>query len=85
MAKPIGSEVMIYYDSAVVVSVGDYLQTNTGRSYDVVKARVQQRGEVVGRQHLRCIVVLQEDVEEGATIHKLQWYERGHAWDGIGL
>lgn len=75
--KPIGSNVGLYYDSPVMVSVGDYLQTPTGRTYVVSRARLQERGIHAGRrQHLRAFVVAREDVPEGATVRPIIWYPR---------
>lgn len=57
MTAPIGAVVSLYVDLVESVAVGDQIRTGTGRSYEVLAVRVQQRGKAAGRHHLRCIVI----------------------------
>ncbi len=79
---PVGAVVGLFYDGRRVV-VGEYLRTRTGRTYQAVTVRVQQKGAHPGRQHLRCLVV--EEAQRGVRVHPLCWYPRGkrreRAWD----
>ena len=57
MTAPAGAAVGIHVDLIATVAIGDMIETQTGRRYLVVAARVQQRGKHAGRQHLRCVVM----------------------------
>lgn len=74
LPAPFGTEVKLYYDSETPVAEGDYLRTGTGRLYEVLDVRVQQRGKHVGRQHLVCLVA--RGAPPDATIHPVHWYPR---------
>jgi hypothetical protein len=85
-AAPPGSEVGLYVDLAAAVHVGDAIRTQTGRSYLVVRRRVQLRGRHIGRQHLRAVVLEEDVVQECAggvpaqlvpVVHQIRWYRRG--------
>ena len=73
MKAPVGAFVRIYYDGRPL-SPGDYLLTPTGRLYQVITVRVQQRGKHRGRQHLRCLV--DETPIGGRRVLPLHWYPR---------
>ncbi|GAA1915225.1 hypothetical protein GCM10009775_04570 [Microbacterium aoyamense] len=79
MPSPTGAIVGLYVDSRLfVLAPGDMIRTQTGRSYEVVEARVQQRGKWAGiRQHLR-VVVLEHDapVREDQRVMPIRWYRR---------
>lgn len=74
MKAPVGAFVGIYYDGRPVAP-GDCLRTPTGRVYEVVTRREQERGKHVGRQHLRCLV--RSEAPAGAKVRRLHWYPRG--------
>lgn len=76
VTAPAGAVVAIYVDLADAVAIGDVIETQTARRYGVVAVRVQQRGEHVGRQHLRC-VVLGVGEGGGGAVHRIRWYRRG--------
>jgi hypothetical protein len=79
-AAAAGAEVRIYVDLVAEVAIGHVIETQTGRRNGVVGVRVQRRGEHVGRQHLRCVVLERTmTVRERAetTIHRIRWYARG--------
>lgn len=86
MAAPPRTEVGIYVDLLAPVHVGDFIRTQTGRSYQVVMVRRQLRGKHAGRQHLRAIVLDGDIVEQvdaaalaaddGQRIHQIRWYRR---------
>lgn len=69
----VGDEVGIYFDGRPVFE-GQALRTPTGRTYLIVRRRVQQRGKHRGRQHLRCVIV--DETPDGAVIVPLVWYPR---------
>lgn len=75
---PVGSVVKIYVDLLERVSLGDVIQTGTGRRYLVVSVREQSRGNHIGRQHLRCAVLSAEDKVPG-KVHEIIWYRRSPA------
>lgn len=78
--RPPGSEVGLYFDSPVHVLVdGDYLRTPSGRLYEVLDVRVQQRGIHVGRQHLRCLVITADQVTDPSRVFAIHWYPRRKA------
>ncbi len=80
-AAALGAEVGIYVDLIARVEPGDAIVTPTGRTYMVVRVRVQARGKHAGRrQHLRCIVA--ESAPAGVTVHRIVWYARGPRRDG---
>jgi len=65
----------IYVDLVARVEVGRVIQTQTGRRYGVASVRVQLRGKHRGRQHLRCVVLADDDVTCG-MVHEIRWYKR---------
>lgn len=76
-----GSIVGIYMDTTRTLDPGDYIQTGTGRVYEIQAVRVQQRGVHVGRQHLRVVVMPPEfdlgaAIAAGARAIPLVWYRR---------
>ena len=92
MTAPLGAEVGLYVDLVAIVAIGDIIETQTGRRYGVISVRVQQRGKLAGRQHLRCVVVDPaadhkivatqngdgiDILEVPTTVHKIRWYVRG--------
>lgn len=75
--KPPGSEVGLYYDSPIhQLDAGDYLRTPSGRMYEVLDVRVQERGAHVGRQHLRCLVITVDQVTDVERVFPIHWYSR---------
>lgn len=81
---PTGAVVGLYYDAGERdVAVGDVLHSMTRRSsatgswYRVLELRVQRRGEHIGRLHMECLKIEEEDVESDDTVHPLYWYPRG--------
>jgi hypothetical protein len=74
---PAGAVVSIYVDLLATVSEGDYIITRSGRRYEVVSVRVQTRGKHVGRQHLKCEVLRDDDpMDNGTRTHRIVWYPR---------
>lgn len=77
MTAPVGATVRIYVDLVARVAVGDVIETTSGRRYEVLGARVQERGEHAGRQHLQCLVMSRDwHPEPGTRIHEIRWYPR---------
>ena len=80
MTAPVGATVRIYVDLVERVAVGDVIETTSGRRYQVLGVRVQERGEHAGRQHLQCLVVpknwLPDPPAENARLHRIRWYPR---------
>lgn len=74
LPAPYGSHVRLHYDSATLVEEGDYLRTESGRLYEVIGVRVQERGKHAGRQHLTAIV--SRGAPDDARVHPLHWYSR---------
>lgn len=75
--RPPGSEVSLYYDSPIhKLAAGDYLRTPSGRLYEVLDIRVQERGAHRGRQHLHCLVLRPDDDVDEARVRPLLWYRR---------
>jgi hypothetical protein len=80
VTAPAGAIVSLYVDFMHPVDVGDIIETETGRRYEALHVRVQQRGKRIGRQHLRCIVRDGDaPIAPGTVIHRLRWYKRGRA------
>lgn len=89
MTAPIGAIVSLYVDLVARVGSGDVIMTGTGRRYRVIAVREQTRGRHVGRQHLRCLVVDDDDEPDemvyagpegetrGGVVHRISWYSRG--------
>lgn len=85
MTAPAGAIVGLYVDLVARVEVGDVIETQTGRQYQVVERREQTRGKHAGRQHLRCLVLDERgaglviaDVEvREPVVHRIRWYSRG--------
>ncbi len=73
MSAPVGAVVQIFYDGRPLAP-GDALRTPTGRTYEVVSVRVQERGRHVGRQHLACLVAAEPPLD--AKVLPLRWYRR---------
>jgi len=74
MSAGIGSPVGLYMDTQRVLVSGDYIETPTGRTYEIQTVRRQERGKHKGRAHIRAIVVA--SAPDGATVHPLVWYKR---------
>jgi len=62
VSAPAGAEVGIYVDLVDEVTIGDVIETQTGRRYLVTARRAQLRGRHVGRQHLRVVVLDPEEL-----------------------
>lgn len=76
MTAPAGAIVGLYVDLVASVLVDDVIETQTGRAYRVLAVRQQLRGKHAGRQHLR-VLVLGEDELRGPRVHRIRWYKRG--------
>jgi hypothetical protein len=77
MTAPIGAVVGLYIDTTARVLVDQYIRTQTGRTYQVLSVRTQQRGKQAGRrQHLRVLVVPESTPQPGDTIVPIRWYRR---------
>lgn len=83
MTAPAGAVVGIYVDLVARVREGDIIQTESGRRYQVMHVREQTRGMHVGRQHLRVLVLGDDDGDlvlrpDGAPseVHVIRWYKR---------
>jgi hypothetical protein len=71
-----GEVVKLTYDSPLhKLTEGDYLQTPTGRLYEVLAVRVQEKGKHAGRQHLTAIVSSGHPPD--VNVYPLHWYPRG--------
>ena len=77
MTAPAGANVGLYVDLCAQVSVGDVIETQSGRRHVVAHVRVQARGKHAGRQHLRAVVMAPGDpLPTAATLHRIRWYRR---------
>lgn len=75
--KAAGERALLYYDSTNRVLEGDYIRTQTGRTYLVDVVRIQQAGKHAGRQHLVCTVMPDgHDPEPDARVLPIAWYPR---------
>jgi hypothetical protein len=71
----IGDTVGLYMDTTMRLRSGDFIQTGTGRTYEIVTVRTQTRGKHEGRQHIRATVV-PAAAAEGGTLVPIVWYRR---------
>lgn len=77
MVTAIGDTCYLYIDAAMSLEKGDYVVTPTGRTYEVLTVRVQQRGKHAGRQHLNVIVLDPAAPKDpDAYVLHLHWYSR---------
>lgn len=77
MTAPIGAVVGLYIDTTARVLVDQYIRTQTGRTYQVVSVRTQQKGKHAGRrQHLRVLVVPDTTPQPDDTVITIRWYRR---------
>lgn len=74
MKAPIGAIVSLYIDSLFEVSIGEFLQTPTGRLYQIVSIREQKKGQHIGRKHIKALV--SEKAPRGSKVHPIYWYSR---------
>jgi hypothetical protein len=72
----IGSEVGLYMDTPRLLEVGHFIETPTGRTYEITTLRRQERGKHKGRWHIRALVVSRASVPDEATVHPILWYSR---------
>jgi hypothetical protein len=78
VTAPAGAIVGLYVDLVARVGLNDIIETQTGRRYAVLAVREQTRGKHVGRQHLKVIVLGDEErIGENSTVHRIRWYSRG--------
>lgn len=75
MTAPAGAIVRLYVDTRLPIEVGDGIQTQTGRRYEVQHVRIQERGKHVGRKHLVVRVCAPDDLILG-NIVPIRWYRR---------
>lgn len=84
MKAAAGALVSLYVDLVNRVDLNDIIETRSGRRYAVLHVREQQRGKNAGRQHLRCIVLGDDErIGENSTIHRIRWYARHRASAGV--
>lgn len=76
MTAPVGAVVKLFIDTIHSVWEGDYIQTQTGRTYLVQSVRVQTKGIHQGRQHLTVMVVPEDSTQVGDTVIPIRWYRR---------
>jgi len=82
VTAPVGAEVGLYVDLVDEVALGDVIETQTGRRYLVTARRLQERGQRVGRQHLRCVVLeANSRIDDGSHVHRIRWYSRRRRGD----
>jgi hypothetical protein len=78
VTAPAGAIIGIYVDLVARVHRLDVIEMPTGRRYQVIAVRVQERGLHRGRQHLRCLVLAPMDDPGRCTpVHRIAWYQRG--------
>ncbi|WP_374978115.1 hypothetical protein ACEYYH_10565 [Microbacterium trichothecenolyticum] len=75
MSAPIGAVVKLYIDSRQQLEVGDVVETEAGRRYDVLTVRVQERGKHRGRQHFSARVMAPDEPPRERT-QRIRWYRR---------
>lgn len=76
MTAPAGAIVGLYVDTRLPFEVGDGITTQTGRRYEVVEKRTQERGRYAGiRNHLRCRVMYPDEPDRDHVI-PIRWYRR---------
>jgi hypothetical protein len=77
VTAPIGAVVGLYIDTTARVLPDQYIRTDSGRTYQVLTVRTQQRGKHAGtRQHLRVLVVPESTPAEGDVVVPIRWYPR---------
>jgi hypothetical protein len=79
MTAPAGAIVSLYVDTRVMtLQPGDIVRTQTGRCYEVVTSRTQQRGKWAGiRQHLTAMVMPKHfEPVDGQRVLLIRWYRR---------
>lgn len=75
-AQP-GTTVGLYLDSIDRLQKGDFVRSQTGRTYLIETVRVQARGRHIGRQHLRATVMPPDFTpEQDDTVFDFRWYRR---------
>lgn len=74
--KGIGSVVSLYMDTPRILEVNHFIQTPTGRTYQLVTVRRQERGKHKGRWHLSALVVPASAIKEDDVVHPIAWYPR---------
>lgn len=75
--KAPGEPAKLYMDTTMRILEGDYIRTQTGRTYLVTAVRVQLRGKHEGRQHLQTVVMAKDhEVEKDARVIPIHWYVR---------
>lgn len=79
MTVPAGAVVKLYVDTRMKqLEPGDVIETGTGRRYEVVTARIQERGKWAGiRQHLTALVLPPDHpLPPDTFILPIRWYRR---------
>jgi hypothetical protein len=78
VTAPAGAIVGLYVDSRLfTLAPGDIIETQTGRRYQVVEARVQARGKMAGvRQHVRGLVLPADHEVTDERVMPIRWYRR---------
>lgn len=76
MTAPAGAVVRLYVDTRTPLAVGGGIHTGTGRRYEILEHRVQQRGAHAGhRQHLVCRVMHPDEPDLESSL-QIWWYVR---------
>lgn len=77
MKAPAGAVVSLYMDTLRLMEVGDEVRTRSGRRYEVVGLRRQERGKHKGRWHIQARVLpVEHPLDPDVTVHTLWWYSR---------
>ena len=75
MTAPAGAVVRLYVDTRFPLAVGEGIHTPTGRRYEILEHRVQERGKHAGRQHL-VVRVMDPSEPELERSTGIWWYAR---------
>lgn len=75
MTAPVGAIVKLYIDGRYRLREGDVVQTESGRRYDVLTVRVQERGRHIGRQHFTARVMAPDEPPRERWV-VIRWYPR---------
>lgn len=77
MTAPAGAVVHLYVDTRHPLAPGGGIHTPTGRRYEILQRRLQERGRRAGiRQHL-VVRVMHPDEPDLDESLEIRWYPRG--------
>lgn len=76
-----GTVVGLYLDTRDELHAGDLIRTGTGRTYELLKVRLQDRGAHAGRRwHVRALVLPPTFTPApGDPVREIRWYPRRRA------